>query len=158
MHPMRWVHRNYHTLIIDYFTLSLRTFTALNTGTLQAGILMVVSGFWGFLPSLSALSRTSKHPKPTIWTFSPFLRESVMMSRVASTTSAASFFCDTALFSNGSNQTILVHNKNLLWYIKNFLFQKIPLWLIFYTKSPHFSRLFLFFLHKLLDFVHCDQF
>ena len=46
------------------FTLSLNSLPALNTGTVDAGI-VIVSLVLGFLPSLAALSLTSKVPNPT---------------------------------------------------------------------------------------------
>ena len=44
---------------------SFKALPALKTGTLDAGIFIFFPGSCGFLPSLAALLRTSKQPKPT---------------------------------------------------------------------------------------------
>ena len=65
----------------NYFllTASFKDLPALNTGALEAAIL-ISSPVWGFLPFLAALFLTSKEPKPTNVIFSPFFKASVIVS------------------------------------------------------------------------------
>ena len=77
-------------LFIYLLTTSFNAFPALNTGDLEAGIL-ISSLVCGFLPFLAALFLTSKEPKPTNWTLSPFTNDSVIISTKAFNDSSAPF-------------------------------------------------------------------
>ena len=67
-----------------------RIWLALNVRTLRPTI-MISSPVWGFRPLRGRLVFTTKLPKPEILTFSPFSKQPLMMSKVDSTTSVASF-------------------------------------------------------------------
>jgi hypothetical protein len=75
----------------------------------MAGILIFSSGLRGLTPVRAALFDTRNVPKPVTVTFSPFLRERVIASRHASSTSDAAFFCNTCLLSGGVYQILFGH-------------------------------------------------
>lgn len=67
-----------------------KAFPALNLGALEAAM-CITSPLRGFLPSLAALSDTSKVPNPTNWIFSPFFNSSATTSVKAFNAFSASF-------------------------------------------------------------------
>jgi hypothetical protein len=73
------------------FKLFFMIWLALKVKTLRPSM-MISSPVWGFLPLRGRLVLTTKLPKPEIFTLSPFAKHPLMMSKVASTTSVASFF------------------------------------------------------------------
>lgn len=89
-----------------HLTFSLRAFPGLNFGTFLSGMVM---GFLvcGFTPFLAAAFLTSKLPNPTSWTFSPFARASVIVSRTASRITFTSFFFAPAFFATLSTSSFL---------------------------------------------------
>src|SRR6266550_5169611 len=72
------------------FKLFFMIWLALKVKTLRP-TMMISSPVWGFRPLRGRLVLTTKFPKPEIFTFSPCSKQPLMMSKVASTTSVASF-------------------------------------------------------------------
>ena len=79
------------TFFYFLFTASFNAFPDLNTGDLEAGIL-ISSLVCGFLPFLAALLLTSKEPNPINCILSPFFNVSVTTSTKAFRYSSDAFF------------------------------------------------------------------
>src|SRR3990170_692003 len=81
----------YWLILPPEFTKSLRSWLGLKVITVLAS--MVISEpVWGFLPRRAFFLRTTKFPKPDIFTLSPFSSELLIVSKTLSTTSETSFF------------------------------------------------------------------
>ena len=89
------------------FTLSLRALPALNLGHFEA-LILIVSPVLGLRPVLSPLVPTSKVPKPTSCTDSPFAKDSVTASIKAFRVASVSFFVRPVFFVISSIKSFLV--------------------------------------------------
>ena len=89
-------------------TASLRDFPDLKAGSFIAGILIFWLGLRGFTPVRAARLETRNVPKPVTVTFSPFLRDLVMLSKTASKTSEAAFFVTPVIFAAWSTRSCFV--------------------------------------------------
>ena len=87
-------------------TISFKAFPALNLGALEAAM-CITSPLRGFLPSLAALSDTSKVPNPTNWIFSPFFNSSATTSVKAFNAFSASFLDNSVFFAIAATNSVL---------------------------------------------------